>query len=123
LEKNKLPKQIVDVICFTVDHISWKAGKNKVKLPTLEGRVAQDADRLDALGAIGVARLFSYGGYLNRPTHGPRKDKPSTIHVYEKLLHLKKTMNTKTGKKLAKVKHEFLAEYLKQFLREWKGLR
>jgi len=118
-----------------VNGISYKGGFNKNKEKSLELQVAQDADRLDAIGAIGIARAFNYGGFSGRkiynPTQSPReyqnvkeyrKSDSSTInHFYEKLLKLKDEMNTKTGKKLAKKRHEFMVVFLEQFLKEIKG--
>jgi len=97
--------------------------------------VVQDADRLDALGAIGIARTFNYGGFKNRAIYNPDIDPalnmtkeeyknstaPSINHFYEKLLLLKDKMNTETGKQFAQQRHEFMEEYLKQFYEEWNG--
>jgi uncharacterized protein len=97
--------------------------------------IVQDADRLDALGAIGIARAFNYGGFKNRPLYDPvvppnmtmskeeyKNNKAATInHFYEKLLLLKDRMNTETGKKMAIQRHEFMESYLKQFYEEWDG--
>lgn len=82
--------------------------------------VLQDADRLDAIGAIGIARAFNYGGYRNNPIHNPGDDSKSTIqHFYDKLLLLKDGMNTKTAKELAEERHEFLELFLREFYKEW----
>lgn len=118
-----------------VNGISYKGGFNKNKDKSLELQVAQDADRLDAIGAIGIARAFNYGGFSGRkiydPTQSPkdyqnveeyRKSDSSTInHFYEKLLKLKDKMNTKTGRKLAKKRHDFMVVFLEQFLKEVMG--
>ena len=96
----------------------------------------QDADRLDALGAIGIARAFAYGGHKGREIYNPdtkperhmtfdqykKGNGPSINHFYEKLLLLKDLMNTKTGKRMAAARHTFMEGYLKQFFREWKGV-
>jgi uncharacterized protein len=101
---------------------------------TIEGKVVQDADRLDAIGAIGIARAFAYGGSKNRPIYNPNqkpvmhrtkekylKSESSIIgHFYEKLLLLK-GMNTRTAKKMAKERHKFMERYLDRFFEEWKG--
>jgi uncharacterized protein len=122
LAQNNLPREAIDEICFIVDYISWKGGKKRIGMRTIEGAVVQDADRLDALGAIGIARAFNYGGFRNRPMHAPEDNSEATIaHFYEKILHLKDRMNTKTGRKLAQNKDKFVRAFLKQFLKEWAG--
>jgi uncharacterized protein len=131
----KIDEVIVNQVGYIIDHISYKSGANKHVMKTIEGKVVQDADRLDAIGAIGIARVFAYGGYEGRPIFDP-KIKPKTYtsitelknrkrvhtsinHFYEKLLLLKDKMNTVTGKKLAEKRHAFLEEYLKHFYAEW----
>jgi uncharacterized protein len=102
---------------------------------TLEGRVVQDADRLDALGAIGIARAFAYGGHAGRAIHDPdapremhqsfdaykRTTGPTINHFYEKLLLLKDRMQTSTGRQLAAGRHQFMEQFLQQFYAEWKA--
>ena len=109
--------------------------KNKNITLSLEGQIVQDADRLDAIGAIGIARAFAYGGHAGRamydPTIPPQKNisvkkytatpSPTINHFYEKLLLLKDLMNTKTAKKIAEERHRYMEEYLKQFYKEWEG--
>jgi uncharacterized protein len=106
-------------------------------MKTIEGKIVQDADRIDAMGAIGIARVFAFGGNLSRPIHEPG-EKPkdyqnfeefkknltkgsSVNHFYEKLLLLKDKMNTKTGKKIAEGRHAFMEQYLQEFYAEWEG--
>ena len=124
-------KQVMEI----VKGISYKGGHNEVKEKSLELQIAQDADRLDAIGAIGIARAFNYGGFSGRkifdPDQKPREYKDvkeyrssdsSTInHFYEKLLKLKDALNTKTAKKMAKTRHEFMVSYLQQFYDEVNG--
>ena len=108
LEEHGIPEEMSDRICETVNAVSFS--KNKGKRPgTAEGRIVQDADRLDAMGAVGIARTFAYGG-----SHG-RKPEGSIEHFYEKLLLLKDMMNTDKGRELAETRHAFMEE----FLREW----
>ncbi len=123
----------IEHVAFIVEHISYKGGTNAVKMNTIEGKVVQDADRLDAIGAVGIARVFAYGGSMGRPIHDPsirlRKSRTfaeyktrkqtSINHFYEKLLLLKDRMNTKTGRALARQRHKFLRTYLDTFFSEW----
>ncbi len=116
-------------------NISFKGGNQKQKFKSDELDVIQDADRLDALGAIGIARTFNYGGHKNREIYNPKikpnlnmtkeeyknSDAPTLNHFYEKLLLLKERMNTVSGKKMAEQRHEFMNAYLNQFYMEWEG--
>jgi len=121
LNEIKVAPEVVEEVAFIVDNLSWKNGTNKVKMRTLEGKVVQDADRLEALGALGVARTFSYGGYLGRPLFS---EGPSSLgHIFDKVLKLKKFMNTKTGKVMAKERDAFTRVFVKHFLKEWSGER
>ena len=127
---------------FTISHIeniikniSFKGGNFDQLFLSEELKVLQDADRLDAIGAIGIARAFNYGGFKNRALYNPEikpnlnqtKEEyknsvsPTINHFYEKLLLLKDKMNTTTGKKLAKKRHQFMLEFLEQFYNEWNG--
>lgn len=124
-----------DHVIKIVENISFKGGNHRQSFKSLELDVVQDADRLDAIGAIGVARAFNYGGFKNRglydPTIAPdlnmskedykKSTAPTLNHFYEKLLLLKDRMNTKSGFKLAENRHRFLELYLEQFLSEWEG--
>jgi len=117
--------------------MSFKGGTQKKEMNTLEGKIVQDADRLDAMGAIGIARVMCYAGFKGRPIHHPdmkprdnltleeyRSGKDTAImHFYEKLLKLKDTMNTNMGKELAEGRHLFLETYLEQFYAEWDAKR
>ena len=97
--------------------------RNTLPPDTLEAKCVQDADRLDAMGAIGIARTFAFGGSHSRPIHDPTgADRSTSIaHFYDKLLLLKDRMNTETGRRLAQHRHEFLQTYLAEFLSEWEG--
>lgn len=116
-----------------ISTMSFKGGHQQKNVSTLEGKIVQDADRLDAIGAIGIARAMAYSGHIGRPIHDPdlqprenmtleeyRAGKSSAImHFYEKLLKLKDLMNTDYAKQLAIGRHHFLEEYLEQFYAEW----
>lgn len=113
--------------------LSFKGAKVSTDMPTLEGKIVQDADRLDAIGAIGVARAFAYGGHKGRAMHDPadvptlyadyeqyKKNTSNTInHFYEKLLLLKERMNTPTARRIAEQRHAFMEQFLGQFYKEW----
>lgn len=99
-----------------IQNISYSSGK----VPeTLEGKIVQDADRLEAIGAIAIARTFAYGGKLNRLIYEEGNDNCSVAHFYDKLLLLKDRMHTGTGKQIALSRHKFMQEYLLQFYKEW----
>ncbi len=99
--------------------ISFSSGKDD-GVPSDEFRIVQDADRLDAIGAIGIARAFNYGGFLNNNLYDPAGKNPSTIgHFYDKLLKLKNLMNTDTAKRIADERHKFLELFLNEFYKEW----
>lgn len=117
-----------------IDSISFKGGNTR-KLETKEAQVVQDADRLDAIGAVGIARCFAYAGSVGHPLFDPelsvredmtekeyRKGKTSAVHhFYEKLLKLKDLMNTDAARRIAEERHAFMEEYLTQFFNEWEG--
>jgi uncharacterized protein len=118
-----------------IRNLSFKASFGQVTFQSKELDVVQDADRLDAIGAIGIARAFTYGGYKNRVLYDPSivpnlnmtKDEyknttaPTINHFYEKLLLLKDLMKTETGKQMAEQRHQFMVDYLEQFYAEWEG--
>ena len=120
-----------------IRHMSFKAGFGEQVFRSKEMDVVQDADRLDAIGAIGIARAFTYGGYKNREMYNPdilpnlnmskeeykNTSAPTINHFYEKLLLLKDKMNTATGKQIAQQRHDFMLQYLEQFYGEWNGER
>ena len=127
--------EIISHVCEIVERISFKGAGVKNGIRTLEGMIVQDADRLDAIGAIGVARAFAYGGSKGRLMHDTNiksnlhknfdeyknNVSPTINHFYEKLLLLKDLMNTETGKKIAESRHQYLEDFLKQFYLEWDG--
>ena len=123
LRENGLSNDKINQIVRIVSEISFSAGNGRPS--TLEGCCVQDADRLDALGAIGIARTFAFGGSRGRRMHDPEwVDKESSIqHFYDKLLLLKDRMNTSTGKKLAAQRDLFLRVFLDEFYAEWDGNR
>jgi uncharacterized protein len=128
---------VTDHVCQIIAGLSFKGAGVATPMATLEGQIVQDADRLDALGAIGVARAFAYGGHKGQPIYDPatspqphasfdeyKRGGGSTInHFYEKLLLLKDRMNTATGRRLAAERHQFLERYLEQFFAEWDARR
>ncbi|MBF0842949.1 MULTISPECIES: HD domain-containing protein [Mammaliicoccus] len=135
MNKVQLSTEIQKEIIHILKYISYKGGKNKGKLNSLAGKVVQDADRIDALGAIGIARTFQFAGHFNEPMHitdsKPRDlntitadqyhNEPNTAinHFYEKLLLLKDQMNTVRGKEIAEDRHKFMIMFLEQFFEEW----
>ena len=115
--------KIVDEVVKINKNISFSSG-SKIENASLEFLIVQDADRIDAIGAIGIARAFNYGGFRNNAIYIPETEghekKPSTVgHFYDKLLLIRDMMNTSTGRKLAEERHLFLEKYLEQFYREW----
>lgn len=115
----ELDKRIIEEVIFINRNLSFSKGKRPDKVSS-EFMIVQDADRLDAIGAIGIARAFNYGGFRNNPIFDPTGSGHSTIgHFYDKLLKLKELMNTETGRKLAEERHRFLDLFLEQFYHEW----
>ena len=135
LEKLDVDENIISHVCEIIKGVSFKGAGVKSKIKTKEGMVVQDADRLDALGSIGIARAFAYGGHKGREIYNPnikpekhesfeqyKNNKGTTInHFYEKLLLLKDLMNTPSARKIAEERHRFMEEYLDKFFKEWEG--
>ncbi len=128
---------VIEHVVQIIKNISFKGGHKTQEFTSLELDVVQDADRLDALGAIGIARTFNYGGFKNRKLYDPAikpnlnmtveeykaSTAPTINHFYEKLLLLKNRMNTETGKRLAAHRHDYMQSFLDQFYAEWEGER
>jgi len=135
LDSLHVENEVIYHVVNIIDNISFKGGKLAQKFKSPELDVIQDADRLDALGAIGIARTFNYGGFKGRTIYNPEikpnlnltkeeyknSDAPTLNHFYEKLLLLKDLMNTDTGRKMAEERHDFMVSYLDQFYKEWEG--
>jgi uncharacterized protein len=133
LREQGVDQERIEHIQAIIKHVSYKGGFPQDRIRTLEFQIVQDADRLDAIGAIGIARAFNYGGFKNRPIHHPDKalqeyedssayhksDAPTINHFYEKLLKLKDLMNTSTGQAMAEERHRYMLDFLDQFYREW----
>lgn len=133
LKKLSVDEKTIKHVSHIIDNVSFKGAGVKNKMKTKEGMIVQDADRLDVIGAMGIARTFAYGGYKKREIYNPNiklkfhksfkayKDGKSTSinHFYEKMLLIKDRLNTKTGKRIAQKRHRFLENYLKQFFKEW----
>lgn len=135
LKGEQAEEAVVEAVIKIIENISFKGGNRKVGYNTIELKIVQDADRLDALGAIGIARTFNYGGFKNRKLYDPsippnlemtpdeykKSEAPTLNHFYEKLLLLKDRMHTTTAKEIAAKRHVFMEEFLTQFYAEWEG--
>ena len=135
LEAENVDESIIQHVINIIENISFKGGNFGQQFNSKELEIVQDADRLDALGAIGIARCFNYGGFKNRTLYNPdikpnlnmskeeykNSESPTLNHFYEKLLLLKNKMNTLTGKKLAESRHQYMEDFLSQFYAEWEG--
>ncbi len=135
LQTQAVSQDTITHIIKIIENVSFKGGNTIKTFHSIELEVIQDADRLDAIGAIGIARTFNYGGFKNRAIYDPsikpdlnmnaaqyKASKAPTInHFYEKLLLLKDKMNTSSGKKIAQERHVFMEKFLEQFYQEWNG--
>lgn len=133
LKMLKISEEDIQNILKIIDQVSFKGAEVKTKAISLEAKIVQDADRLDAIGAIGVARTFAYGGNKNRLIYHPdikpemhtnfeaykKNTAPTINHFYEKLLLLKDRLNTQTAVNMAETRHRFMEEFLQQFFNEW----
>ena len=135
LEKENVDDAIINHVLKIIENVSFKGGNFEKQFHSKELDIVQDADRLDAIGAMGIARAFNYGGFKNRAIYNPdiapkmkmsreeykKSEAPTINHFYEKLLLLKDKMNTVTGKKIAQERHKFMESFLAQFYAEWEG--
>lgn len=135
LERNQVEENTIQHVINIIKNISFKGGNTQKTFSSIELDIVQDADRLDAIGAIGIARAFNYGGFKNRVLYNPNiapklrmskeeyknSQAPTLNHFYEKLLLLKDKMNTKTAKKIAQERHRYMQGFLSQFYAEWDG--
>lgn len=135
LSSENVSVETINHVVLIIENISFKGGNFEKKFTSKELEIVQDADRLDAIGAVGIARTFNYGGYKNREIYNPEiapnlkmskeeyknSTAPTINHFYEKLLLLKDKMNTETGKKIAQQRHDFMETFLEQFYKEWNG--
>jgi uncharacterized protein len=135
LESENVDQDSITHVINIIENISFKGGNFDQKFTSIELDIVQDADRLDAIGAIGIARAFNYGGFKNRAMHNPaispntrmtkeeykKSEAPTINHFYEKLLLLKDKMNTEFGKEIAAQRHRYMEGFLAQFYSEWEG--
>lgn len=137
LKVNRVEESVINHVVAIIKNISFAGGNQVREFSSPELNIVQDADMLDALGAIGIARTFNYGGFKNREMYNPEiapnlnmtkeeyrnSTAPTINHFYEKLLLLKDRMNTETGKRMAAERHRFMELYLENFYAEWEGER
>ncbi len=135
LEKQGVEEEIILHVCTIIKEVSFKGAKVETKMSTIEGEITQDSDRLDAIGAMGIARAFTYGGAKSRGMYDPKvksqlhesfeqykKNNGTTInHFYEKLLLLRDLMKTETGREIAQGRHVVMENFLTEFFQEWEG--
>ncbi|PRY12043.1 uncharacterized protein CLV24_109168 [Pontibacter ummariensis] len=137
LGKHQVPEEVINHTCTIIKDLSYKGAGTSSAMASIEGQIVQDADRLDAIGAIGIARTFAYGGHKNRELYNPNiqpvlhdsfetykaSTAPTINHFYEKLLLLKDRMHTTTAKAMAQDRHQYMENFLQQFYAEWEGER
>ena len=137
LEQQNTSNSRIQAVVKIIENVSYRGGNKKSDYNAIELQIVQDADRLDAIGAIGIARTFNYGGFKNRKLYDPaidpklemtadeykKSDAPTINHFYEKLLLLKDGMHTQTAKEIAAKRHTFMHDFLDQFYAEWEGHR
>lgn len=135
LKTQEVSSEVITHVVKIIENISFKGGNEAQQFQSIELDIIQDADRLDALGAIGIARTFNYGGFKGRSLYDPKikpdldmskeaykaSTAPTINHFYEKLLLLKERMNTRTGRKIAEERHRYMENFLEQFYAEWNG--
>lgn len=133
LEKLSYPSERIEQIKYIIDNVSYKGAETPAVMESLEGKIVQDADRLDAIGAIGIGRTFAYGGHKGQPMYDPTikatmhqnfeeyaNSKSNTInHFYEKLLLLTDRLNTNTAKEIGQKRHQIMVQFIDDFLGEW----
>ncbi|MFZ4930036.1 HD domain-containing protein [Chryseobacterium sp. Mn2064] len=133
LESQNISEEVIQKVLFVIENISFKNRSQAPENPSIELKIVQDADRIDAIGAIGIARTFNFGGFKNNLMYDPavkpnlgmskeeyKKSNGTTInHFYEKLLLLKDLMNTPEGKRMAEERHQYMLNFLDQFYKEW----
>lgn len=137
LTRQEVDPTVIDHVCEIIATVSFKGAGVATEMSTIEGKCVQDGDRLDAIGAVGIARAFAFGGHFGRAMYDPEvppeqhqtfaayksKGGPTINHFYEKLLLLKDRMQTATGRRLATERHQFMEQFLDQFFGEWRGDR
>jgi len=137
LEKLKVDEAVVKQVAYIVRNVSFRGGTNTHVMGTIEGKIVQDADRLDAIGAIGIARTFTFGGSFGRVMYDPMARPKQTVsfdeyrktmgesttinHFYEKLLLLKDQLHTESARSIAKQRHSYMETFLEEFYAEWEG--